>query len=532
MTDGPTDIPVTDVAVSPHRIGGGYLFVPGELLVEQNAFEAVSGVLASRRFRARITRDVIVRGFFGRDLEADEVGLQQAPAQQPPYDQVPSDDLDRVPSDRRPADGDPARPDGDAHDHAPSHGHGQEPGRLRRLLGALADTVRFLWTVRVLPDLRLAPQDGSDDTDQVLLCRLPGVRRARVTELVVPSLVARLPGIELDDRVGPLVAAPNHLGWPSRHMSSKSAVPPVALSGRQPPAPSGNAGSGVTVALLDIGVDASHPWFAGGRVTRMPGTPAGPYPLPGDGTLRAYDGHGTFLAGLVLKQAPAATILDRRVLDVNGFVSDVALAAHIRDLERNGTAPDVVVLALAGPAHLTPGTDADFMKTKAAIADFLALHPGSVVVAAAGNERKTQPFYPAAFSFVTGVAAFDGRPTAGRLACFTNRNATTAPGWVDVCSDGVAQVSAFVDTRGAPVRPQEEQSSVLGPSSPAAPCAGVPFDVPTVFNGFAVWSGSSMSTATVAGKVAAGMTGGRTARQALDALVGTGVREPYAGVRV
>lgn len=531
-TDQVPDNPTFPVAVAPHRLGGGYLFVPGELLVETDSFPSVSDVLGSVRFRLRVTWSVITQGFFARDLEFDEVGLQQGAQESPPYDD-PGSPVDLPPGPSFVGDSpahEPAHEPG--HDHSHDHSHGGEArGRARHLLGAIADTLRFLWTVKLVADLKLEPEPGSDALDRVRRCRLAGLRQVRVTERVVPVLLDRLSAVELNDRVGPLVAGPNHVSWPSTHMSSKSAVPPSRVAGT-PPVPTGNAGKGVTVALLDIGVDANHPWFTGSRVVRTPGSPAGPYPLPTDRTLRAYDGHGTFLAGLVLQQAPAAQVLDRRVLNPDGFVDDVTLAGHIRAVSALPAPPAILVLALAGPAHRTPGSDLDFAKTKSALADYLAKHPGSVVVAAAGNEKKTSPFYPAAFGFVTGVAAYDGRPSAGKLACFTNRNATTAPGWVDVCVDGVAQVSSFIDTKLAEVRPQEEQSSVLGPSTASDRCAAVPFNQPTAFNGFARWSGSSMSTAILAGKIAAAMTGGKTARQALDGLAAGGTAVPYAGVRI
>jgi type VII secretion-associated serine protease mycosin len=137
-------------------------------------------------------------------------------------------------------------------------------------------------------------------------------------------------------------------------------------------------GEGVTVALIDTGVDAKHRDLAGAI---LPGEDLYEYP-EGDGTGR-YDllGHGTQMAGVIaarghgssdgiLGLAPAAKILPVRVIDIGFGDADTiakaisyAVAHHagvinmsfggsddpyLHDAIRQAQAADVVLVAAAG----------------------------------------------------------------------------------------------------------------------------------------------------------------------------------------
>ena len=139
----------------------------------------------------------------------------------------------------------------------------------------------------------------------------------------------------------------------------------------------GARGSGVTVAIIDSGVDRTHPAFAGRYL--------GGYDfIDRDDEPDDPHGHGTHVAGTALGDgfgvAPAAKLLAYRVIDANGrgFASDV-IAALERALE-DGT--DVVNLSLGAPTGDANEPDARAVDK--------AVEEGMVVVLAAGNFGGTQ----------------------------------------------------------------------------------------------------------------------------------------------
>ncbi|MFD1831524.1 type VII secretion-associated serine protease mycosin [Streptomyces desertarenae] len=197
-------------------------------------------------------------------------------------------------------------------------------------------------------------------------------------------------------------------------------------------------GEGITVAVLDTGVDADHPDLRG-RVLEgrdLIGFGAG----PGD---RHWARHGTAMAGIiagrghgpgdrlgVLGVAPEARILPVRVLLEDGDPQRKkareerggALAEGIRWAADNGA--DVINLSLgddSASAHPDPAEDA---------AVRYALRKGAVVVASAGNggEDGDRVSYPAAYPGVIAVAAVD---RDGDRAPFSTRRwyaTVSAPG--------------------------------------------------------------------------------------------------------
>ena len=138
-------------------------------------------------------------------------------------------------------------------------------------------------------------------------------------------------------------------------------------------------GAGVTVAVLDSGIDASHPLFndPAGRV--LPGRDFvdlddDPSEVAGGGY-----GHGTTVAGLVLLAAPDAHILPIRVLDAGGVGTAGRIAAGIRHAADAGAG--VINMSFGGKGRSSTVHDA--------IVD--AVGRGVVLVAAAGNVVRGDP---------------------------------------------------------------------------------------------------------------------------------------------
>ncbi|MEV5352659.1 type VII secretion-associated serine protease mycosin [Streptomyces sp. NPDC052693] len=230
-------------------------------------------------------------------------------------------------------------------------------------------------------------------------------------------------------------------------------------------------GTGVTVAVLDTGVEADHPDLAGNV---LPGKDlVGFGAEPGD---RAWARHGTAMAGIiaghghgpgnadgVLGIAPEAKILPVRVILEDGDPSRAkarstrgnALAEGIRWAADHGA--DVINLSLgddSASAHPEPTEDQAIQ---------YALKKGVVVVASAGNggEKGDRISYPAAYPGVIAATAVD---RAGTRASFSTRRwyaTVSAPGVDVVIADpdhkyyegwGTSAAAAFVSGAAALVK--------------------------------------------------------------------------------
>ena len=189
-------------------------------------------------------------------------------------------------------------------------------------------------------------------------------------------------------------------------------------------------GSGVTVAVIDTGVKASHTDLA----TVLSGTD---FVAP-DSNANDENGHGTHVAGIIAAtynnkkgiagMAPKAKILPVRVLDKNG----------------NGTSANVakgVLYAVSKGAkviNLSLGTTANSPALQAAVAE--AISKNVLVVAAAGNRGCTATGspteYPAAMPGVVGVGAVD---KSLKKASFSSCGS-----WVDVSAPGASVISTTI----------------------------------------------------------------------------------------
>jgi subtilisin family serine protease len=197
----------------------------------------------------------------------------------------------------------------------------------------------------------------------------------------------------------------------------------------------GTQGAGVTVAVIDTGVQGNHPDLSGQVLTgaHFLHSDNGEPVEPGAGGTDDSNGHGTHVSGTIAAKsnnttgvsgaAPAAQILPVKVLcaDGGGFSSDVA--DGIVWAVDNGA--DVINLSLGGGP-----TSAE----QAAIEH--ARDNNVLVVAAGGNDGANGPAsYPAAYSAthanVIAVAATDnadGHPAYGTSGANAGYLDVSAPG--------------------------------------------------------------------------------------------------------
>lgn len=248
-------------------------------------------------------------------------------------------------------------------------------------------------------------------------------------------------------------------------------------------------GTGVVVAVLDTAV-AARPQLIGRFLADadavLPDSRETSYP--------ADAGHGTFVSGLVLREAPGATLHIRKVLDEQGTSDSWTVARAIVAL--NGTGVNILNLSMGcftddnlPPLVLSRAID--------------RLDPEILVIASAGNHGVSQPgrpLWPAALVDVVAVGAT--RAQGGRLTWSPDPEDNP---WLDVLACGHEVESIYLAGRVDTFDKQDSSG-----------------DKQTDFAGYATWSGTSFAAARLSGMVAAAQTcnGNRcTSRDALNNLL-------------
>jgi thermitase len=179
-----------------------------------------------------------------------------------------------------------------------------------------------------------------------------------------------------------------------------------------------NLGRGVKIAVIDSGLDLTHPAFAG----RL--APASEWKdfidndnLPQDVAGGIGYGHGTGVADVILQVAPNATILPLRVLEPDGT----------GDLDDVVAAIDWAIQKGAKVINMSLGSSLD-QKSMQAILKLIASH-NMIAVASAGNNGMKSIEYPARHGAeVIGVGSVDKNDVKSTFSAYGKELDVMAPG--------------------------------------------------------------------------------------------------------
>jgi subtilisin family serine protease len=223
------------------------------------------------------------------------------------------------------------------------------------------------------------------------------------------------------------------------------------------------------VAIIEGGI-SRHEWLDGAYVTAPNDREPVPPVIPGTpDRLGDQAGHALFLTGLVLQQAPSATVIVFKTADLDGMSAIDTVARAIRLAVSCGV--DVINLSLG----CYTANDLPPWILEDALAE---VPPTTAIVASAGNAAQTLPFWPAAFPGVTAVGALNGT----KVASYSNDGP-----WIQVYVEATDVVSTYLDRPGV-VRVPQDDGTVAFDERPYA--------------GWASWSGTSMAAATWSGVIA------------------------------
>lgn len=240
------------------------------------------------------------------------------------------------------------------------------------------------------------------------------------------------------------------------------------------------SGLGIKVAVLDTGLDLTHPDFAGRKITSQSF-------ISGE-AVQDLNGHGTHCIGTACgTQNPStlprygvaynAEIFAGKVLSNRGSGSDGGILAGIDWAITNGCQ----VISMSLGAATSPGDTYSIVYEQVGQR---ALRQGTLIVAAAGNEsnRSSGQFnpvgYPANAPSLMAVAALDAQLQVGD---FSNRSINPNGGQVDIAGPGVDVYSTW------PMPTRYESISGTSMATPHVAGIAALYAEATKLTGYALW---------------------------------------------
>ncbi len=260
---------------------------------------------------------------------------------------------------------------------------------------------------------------------------LLGATRGRVQKMfhLIPASTLEVPAADLEATLAILEADPSVLLVEPDAADLRISVQDtpwgvVAVQAPQVLA-DGDSGAGVKVAVIDTGIDYTHPDLAANY--------AGGYDFVNNDSLPFDDnGHGTHVSGTiaainntigVIGVAPGAALYGVKVLDSQGRGSFSAFAQGLQWAVDNG-------IKLV---NFSAGSSVDSFTMH--LACDAAYQAGVSIIAAAGNDGTGSVSFPAAYDSVLSVGAID---FFNQRATFSNYGAA-----LDVVAPGIGVISTY-----------------------------------------------------------------------------------------
>lgn len=299
--------------------------------------------------------------------------------------------------------------------------------------------------------------DATEMPDEVLVTHLPSVSDAamddlarrfgltvleRMTASLVDLRVVRLSlpaGRDTNSVVQELATLPEIVGAQPNHIyrrqqSAAAASPPgqyaMAKLAADSPAVSAS-GRGVAIAVIDTGVDASHPDLKSASVEGRD--------FLGEGSAEDDPAHATAIAGIIAADGTTRGIArDARIISLRAFATFLPSDEHRPQRSTSMVLVKAIDAAVAEGARVL---NLSFAGPRDALLERMlgeADKRNIVAVAAAGNGgAEAKPAYPAAYASVIAVTATDARDHLYEAA---NRGA-----YVAIAAPGVELLAASAD---------------------------------------------------------------------------------------
>src|SRR5580704_7494351 len=356
-------------------------------------------------------------------------------------------------------------------------------------------------TVEVIVQYKHVPRSEDEQKVQRLGARL-NHRLAVVKGIALTIPVSALPALEADPDVVSLT-----IDHPMKELDDTTDI----ATGMPSAWSAGYNGAGIGVAVIDSGINASHPdlWnsaetrsrvvyhqdFTGTATSNSSGAK---YDLYGHGTHVAgiIGGNGNLSGGNYVGVAPGVNLIDLRALDLNGSGSDSSVIAAIQQAIALQSTYNIQVINLS----LGRGIFVSYTQDPLCQAVESAWKAGIVVVVAAGNYGRVRVNGSNGFGTITAPGNDPYVLTVGAM----KSNGSTSPS---------AETKASYSSKGPTTFDHVVKPDIMAPGNDIVSLAAPGATLETLFpaelvagndgnNDYFTLSGTSMATPVVVGAVA------------------------------